>query len=331
MKKISLLVACIILVTFTFFGIHNAFLLNDYKALATDIKIQILIEPGDTGFTIANKLEDLDIIKASKVFYKIAVNDKRAKAISPGIHAIDGQIASKVALEQLLDSDRIVGVFGFPEGLRKSEIFELLKSSKSVTGKFSNKVIANSIYGAQSLEGFLFPAQYSFLPGTTFDEAISQMVKRFDFAAKESGILDGYLNLKPYELVKLASLIQSEGDPQDFTKISRVIYNRLKIGMPLQINATIDYALNLRGDIRLPYKRLETNSKFNTYKFTGLPPTPISNPGQQALAATVNPMPGDWLYYVTVKPRDTRFTKSYEEFLGWVNEFRKNEKAGLFE
>jgi UPF0755 protein len=101
--------------------------------------------------------------------------------------------------------------------------------------------------------------------------------------------------------------------------------------MALQINATIDYALNLRGDIRLPYKRLEINSKFNTYKYRGLPPTPISNPGQQALEASVNPAPGDWLYYVTVKPGDTRFTNSYEEFLGWANEFRKNERDGLFE
>jgi UPF0755 protein len=157
------------------------------------------------------------------------------------------------------------------------------------------------------------------------------MLDRFDLAAEQSGIVKGFKGYKPYDLLKIASLIQSEGDPQDFNKISRVIYNRLKIGMPLQINATIDYALNLRGDIRLPYKRLEIDSKFNTYKFRGLPPTPISNPGQQALEASVNPIVGDWLYYVTVKPGDTRFTKSYDEFLGWANEFRKNEKAGLFE
>ena len=207
----------------------------------------------------------------------------------------------------------------------------MLSKSQSVTGKFSNRIYPNSIYETKQIEGFLFPAQYSFLPGTTFDQAIEQMLKRFNFAAKESKIDQSYLNFSPYELLIIASLVQSEGDPEDFSKISRVIYNRLKIGMPLQINATIDYALNLRGDIRLPYKRLETDSKYNTYKFRGLPPGPISNPGQEALDATVNPMSGDWLYYVTVKPGDTRFTKSYEEFLGWANEFRKNERDGLFE
>lgn len=331
MKKISNLILVLAVITSIFIVIHNSFLLNDYRSTYSDQKVQVFIEPGDTGYTISIKLQESEVIKAAKVFYKIALNDRRAKSIAPGVHELDREISSQSALEQLLDSKRILGVFGFSEGLRKSEIFELLSKSKSVTGKFSNTIFPNSIYRTKQIEGFLFPAQYSFLPGTTFDQAVQQMIKRFDYAAKESKIDQGFLNLSPYELLIIASLVQSEGDPEDFSKISRVIYNRLKIGMPLQINATIDYALNLRGDIRLPYKRLDTDSKYNTYKFRGLPPGPISNPGQDALNATVNPMSGDWLYYVTVKPRDTRFTKSYDEFLGWANEFRKNERDGLFE
>lgn len=331
MKKISNLILVLAVITSIFIVIHNSFLLNDYRSTYSDQKVQVFIEPGDTGYTISIKLQESEIIKAAKVFYKIALNDRRAKSIAPGVHELDREISSQSALEQLLDSKRILGVFGFSEGLRKSEIFELLSKSKSVTGKFSNTIFPNSIYRTKQIEGFLFPAQYSFLPATTFDQAVQQMIKRFDYAAKESKIDQGFLNLSPYELLIIASLVQSEGDPEDFSKISRVIYNRLKIGMPLQINATIDYALNLRGDIRLPYKRLDTDSKYNTYKFRGLPPGPISNPGQDALNATVNPMSGDWLYYVTVKPRDTRFTKSYDEFLGWANEFRKNERDGLFE
>lgn len=331
MKKSAILFFNSLLITALFILLHNTFLLNDYKATSSKERVEIVIKPGDTGFEISKILAEADIIKAAKVFYKIALNDNRAQSIAPGVHAIDRKISSRAALDQLLDSGRIVGVFGFSEGLRKSEIFELLSRSKSIVGKPSNKVYPNSIYNTTSLEGFLFPAQYSFMPGTTFDEAVSQILGRFDLAAEQSGIVKGFKGYKPYDLLKIASLIQSEGDPQDFNKISRVIYNRLKIGMPLQINATIDYALNLRGDIRLPYKRLEIDSKFNTYKFRGLPPTPISNPGQQALEASVNPIVGDWLYYVTVKPGDTRFTKSYDEFLGWANEFRKNEKAGLFE
>lgn len=331
MKKYISLSLSVLLTTLVAIAFHNAFLLNDYRATTSSKKTQILIESGETGFDIARKLSESGVIKTSKVFYKIALNDSRAKSIAPGVHEIDLEISSQAALEQLLDAKRIIGVFGFSEGLRKSEIFDLLMKSDSVTGKYSGKVIPNKIYNTKDLEGFLFPAQYSFEPGTTFDQAVLRMVQRFDFTAKESKIDQGFLGYSPYQLLIIASMVQSEGDPVDFAKISRVIYNRLKIGMPLQINATIDYALNLRGNIRLPYKRLEIDSKFNTYKYRGLPPTPISNPGEEAMAATVNPASGDWLYYVTVKPRDTRFTKSYDEFLGWANEFRKNEKAGLFE
>lgn len=311
--------------------IHNTYLLNDFKAITNSEKVQVVIESGETGYEIAQKLSGAGVIKAAKVFYKIALNDSRSKSIAAGIHELDRGISSAAALDQLLDSKRIIGIFGFSEGLRKREILDLLEKSELVKGKFSGKIAPSTIYRTKEIEGFLFPAQYSFLPGTTFDQAVAQMVDRFYLAANKSELDKGKLGFTPYQLLIIASMVQSEGDPIDFPKISRVIYNRLEIGMPLQINATIDYALNLRGNIRLPYQRLEIDSKFNTYKYRGLPPTPISNPGQEAMVATVNPVEGDWLYYVTVKPGDTRFTKSYDEFLVWANEFRKNEKAGLFE
>ena len=309
---------------------HNAFLLNDYLDSSSNQKIDILIEPGDTGTEIAEKLYKSGVIKAGKVFYKLAINEKRSNSISPGIHEIDLKISAKAALEQLLDPKRNRGVFGFIEGLRKNEIFELLKKSKLFSGNLSPSVKPDKIYKTSNLEGFLFPAQYSFAPGTSTDTAVNQMVQRFNLAAKTSKIDQGFNGFSPFELVTIASIIQAEGDPQDFTKIARVIYNRLKIKMPLQMNTTVEYAANLRGKIRLPYKQLEVNSRYNTYKYQGLPLGPIGNPGQDALNASVNPESGDWIYFITVKPRDTRFTNSYSQFNVWANEFRNNEKAGLF-
>ena len=310
--------------------VHNTFLLNDYRAETSVQKVEILIEPGDSGTEIAQKLYESGVIKASKVFYKIAINEKRSKSISPGVHEIDLKISSRAAFEQLLDSKRNRGLFGFKEGLRKNEILDLLSKSNLVQGKLSKDVKPDEKYNTNNLEGFLFPAQYAFVPGLSMDDAVGQMVERFNLAAKASKIDQGYNDFSPYELLIIASMLQAEGDEQDFAKISRVIYNRLKIGMPLQINATIDYAMNLRGKIRLPYKLLEIKSPYNTYRNRGLPPGPIGNPGQAALEAAVNPAKGEWLYYVTVKPGDTRFTKSFDEFLIWVSEFKKNEKAGLF-
>jgi UPF0755 protein len=328
-RFIAALGGCLIL-TLLAVSIHNAYLLNDYKNSTSTSKVEILIQPGETGSQIARKLREAGVIKAEKVFYKIAINDKRAKSISPGMHQIDLQISASSALEQLLDPNRNLGIFGFIEGLRKKEIFDLLKKSNLVSGKYSGSTKISSLYKTNNIEGFLFPAQYSIYPGTTFDQAIEQMVERFYIAATNSGVDKGFNQYTPYDLLIIASMIQSEGDISDFSKIARVIYNRLEIGMPLQINATIDYATNTRGKIRLPYKRLETNSKYNTYKYRGLPPGPISNPGEAALEASVNPANGDWLYYVTVKPNDTRFTKSFDQFNIWANEFRKNEELGLF-
>ena len=330
MRRIfSMLLGCLVFSTSAVL-IHNTFLLNDYRADSSDQKVEILIESGDSGTEIAKKLYESGVIKASKVFYKIAINEKRSKSISPGVHEIDLKISSRAAFEQLLDGKRNRGLFGFKEGLRKNEILDLLSKSNLVKGVLSKNVIPDKKYNTNNLEGFLFPAQYAFVPGLSTDNAVQQMVDRFNLAAKASKIDQGYSGFNPYELLTIASMLQAEGDEQDFSKISRVIYNRLKIGMPLQINATIDYAMNLRGKIRLPYKLLEIKSPYNTYRYRGLPPGPIGNPGQAALEAAVNPANGQWLYYVTVKPSDTRFTKSYDEFLVWVSEFKKNEKAGLF-
>jgi len=330
LKRLILLIAALLAFTFALSVVHNKFLLNDYLLTTTTSQVEIVIEDGDTGTQIAQKLEKAGVIKASKVFYKVAINDKRSNSISPGIHKIDLKISARSALEQLLDPKRNLGLFGFIEGLRKNEILDLLAKSKLVTGKLTPTIKPDALYKSDNLEGFLFPAQYSFSPGTIIDDAVNQMVQRFNLAAKESKIDQGYKEFSPLELVTIASIIQAEGDPQDFTKIAQVIYNRLKIGMPLQMNTTVEYAANLRGKIRLPYKQLEVNSRYNTYKYRGLPPGPIGNPGQAALNASVTPNSGDWIYFITVKPQDTRFTKSYDQFNIWADEFRKNEKAGLF-
>ena len=97
-------------------SIHNAFLLNDYKNTTAVDKVEILIEPGDSGSEIAQKLREAGVIKAEKVFYKIAINDKRSKSITPGIHEIDLEISASSALDQLLDPKRNRGLFGFIEG-----------------------------------------------------------------------------------------------------------------------------------------------------------------------------------------------------------------------
>jgi UPF0755 protein len=100
--------------------------------------------------------------------------------------------------------------------------------------------------------------------------------------------------------------------------------------MPLQLNSTVQYANNSRGRIALSRKATTIASPYNTYLHTGLPPTPISNPGAAALTAALHPVAGDWLYFITVKPHDTRFTKSFTEFQSWVTLYNNNLANGAF-
>lgn len=330
MKQI--LKALVFSLIFTFFAIntHNAFLLIDYRSKSGLEKVEVTVYNGDTGLEIARKLYEAGVVKTSKAFYRQALADKRSNGISPGIHSLDKKISAESALNQLLDTERNRGLLRFAEGLRAYEVISILDKSALLEGEFSGKVLPNQRYGTNNLEGFLFPAQYAFGPGTTVDQAIVQMLERFEVAAKQSNLDQCYEGYTAYQCLIIASIAQAEGDRQDYTKIARVIYNRLAIGMPLQMNTTVEYAAKLRGQIRMSYKQLEFNSKYNTYKYRGLPPSPIGNPGEEAMAASVNPADGDWLFFITVKPQDTRFTKSIDQFNIWANEFRKNEEAGLF-
>jgi UPF0755 protein len=117
---------------------------------------------------------------------------------------------------------------------------------------------------------------------------------------------------------------------KDFAKISRVIYNRLKIGMPLQFDTTVQYLLMKRGSVFLSTKSTLINSPYNTYKHYGLPPAPIGNPGAAAMKAALAPQAGIGSISSQLNHGDTGFTKSHDEFLVWKNEYLKNLKAGAF-
>ena len=129
----------------------------------------------------------------------------------------------------------------------------------------------------------------------------------------------------------VAALVQAEGRGRDMAKIARVIYNRIEnpgtagqIGR-LQIDATVDYALNRPLTVGLTQEERETTqSPYNTFLHAGLPPGPIGNPGEEAIDAALNPADGDWYYYVTVNLRSgkTKFAESYDEFLQYQDELR---------
>lgn len=288
----------------------------------------IAVEEGTSGAQIATILKDAGVVKTRQAFINVVYSDQRARRIQPGGYRLQTKIPASVALDQLLDPTRRIGVVTFPEGLRASEVIKRLEGADiDVKNALSDLSLP---FGAKKVEGFLHPGQYAFTPGTTGAQAIAKMIERFH---KRTAQLAGdakALGWTPYEGLIVASLLQAEGIPADHAKILRVILNRQAIGMPLQIDATVLYALNESGRIRVTNRDLQVNSPYNTYKYKGLPPTPINNPGDQAIAALASPAQGNWLYYITVKPGDTRFTRSHDQFVQWKVEFRANYRAGLF-
>lgn len=295
-------------------------------------EVTIEIPVGSTGSEIAKLLFDLGVTKSSLAFFRVAVADSRSGKIAPGAHRLTQQISARQALAQLLDPKRIPNLFVVSEGAWNSEIFSELRN-RGFTKQELSTAISSLVLppGFSSLEGLLFPAQYSFPSDVNATDILQSMVDRFAVEASASGLNSSTDKYAPAQLLVIASIIQAESDLADFAKVSQVIRNRLSIGMPLQMDSTVHYIRKVRGEIFLSTKATLAKSPYNTYKRYGLPPGAIGNPGRAAIDAALRPENGDWLFFITVAPGDTRFTKSNDQFLEWKQLYEKNRRAGAFE
>jgi UPF0755 protein len=174
------------------------------------------------------------------------------------------------------------------------------------------------------LEGFLFPATYDFLAGTTSAQLVQKQLTAF--ADNWSQVDLKYArskNLTPYDVLIIASMVEKEAlAPDERPLIAAVIYNRLHDRMPLGIDATIRYGLNVPGTQSLHESQLQSNNPYNTRKFPGLPPTPIANPGLASMQAAAHPAHVDYLYFVR-KPDKVHhyFTKSFNDFVNHERQY----------
>jgi|LakMenE18May11ns_1017448.scaffolds.fasta_scaffold9907144_2 UPF0755 protein len=301
------------------------------QILSSTPEVIVEIPKGATGSEIAQILFEDGVVKSAASYFQTAVGDVRSQKVAPGSHRINLEISAKQALEQLLDPSRIPNLLKVFEGEWKSEVAQSLVdygfSSSEVNKAFR---LVNLPKGFRDVEGLLFPAQYTFEKSTSAQEVIQEMINRFTTDEVAQQILASKGPFTPLEMLTIASIIQAEGETKAFTKVSRVIFNRLEKGMPLQMDATVHYVQKSRGNIFLSTRSTLIKSAYNTYRNRGLPPGPIGNPGSEAMSASLNPADGDWLYFITVAPEDTRFTASFDQFNEWKALYTKNRKAGLF-
>ena len=229
----------------------------------------------------------------------------------------------------------------FPEGFtrkdmvkRVAEVRQIAKTKRKVTPALAANAYAKATQNAKipagfrqdarGIEGFLFPATYEFTPKTTAKKLVDDQLAHFATNWKKVDMAYAReKNLTPYDVLIIASMVEKETiAPDERPKVAAVIYNRLKAGMPLGIDATIRYGLDVPGTEALRVSQLESDNPYNTRNRTGLPPTPIANPGLASMQAAAHPANVDYLYFVR-KPDKVHhfFTASESEFYAKACEY----------
>ena len=225
----------------------------------------------------------------------------------------------------------------FPEGFTRREMVERVGAVREIAirkrrvtsrltargyGRASERAMPPAEFRkdwsrTRSSEGFLFPATYEFTKLTTSEKLVSDQLALFRRRWRSVDLRYAKSkNLTPYDVLIIASMIEKETvAPEERRLVSAVIYNRLRNGMPLGIDATIRYGRNVPGTESLKESDLESDSPYNTRLRLGLPPTPISNPGLASIRAAAKPARVDYLFFVR-KPDEVHhfFTASESEF-----------------
>jgi UPF0755 protein len=176
------------------------------------------------------------------------------------------------------------------------------------------------------LEGLIAPGTWNIDPSASAQDILSTLIGTSATQYAQGGLLDTAkaMNMSPYQILTVGSLVQRESTPEDFAKVARVIYNRLHENRTLEFDSTVNYPLD-RIEVATTDADRGQNNPWNTYVRPGLPATPICSPGQPALAAAEQPAAGDWLYFVTIDMQGTTlFTRDYEQHLANIELARRN-------
>jgi uncharacterized YceG family protein len=300
---------------------------------------QVKIPEGASIADMGEALKKAGVTKSAGAFVEAAEADGKAAGIQPGTYSLRKEMSGAAALKLMLDPASQNALI-ISEGLRAKKIYELVDKKLGEPAGTTQKAAKKGDLGLPEFaennpEGFLFPSRYSVGEKSDPADVLREMVRRaksehtkVNLAAEAKKV-----GKTPEEILIIASLIQAEAQQdEEFGRVSRVIYNRLEKDILLQFDSTINYAKG-RSSLETSVEDTRFDSPYNTYLNRGLPPAPIDNPGHQAIEAALNPTKGDWIYFVTVKPGDTRFTASKAEHDRNVRDFnevqrKKKENGG---
>jgi UPF0755 protein len=287
----------------------------------------VVVEEGDTLSSVADKLEEAGVISSPTLFKLEARIEGESAVIKPGEYQLKPGEGSDEILKTLTsgDSDSTFTVT-IPEGLTLDQTAQKVAEQGGISAEELEAAAKMTDYGyaflddpaIETTEGFLFPKKYEFEKGTDASQIVDRLLQQYSVETRDLDFAGAQkrFNLTGYELVTAASLIEKESaSPEERPLIASVIYNRIRAGMPLQIDATIQYVLDNPKD-ELSLDDLEVESPYNTYKHAGLPPGPIASPSRESIQAALQPAETNYLYYVLeADGKQHFFTDDYDEFL----------------
>ena len=309
MKKLVVLIflLLIIFIVGSLWWIHGTSPVN-----ASDTRQKtFVVQPGEPLRTIANHLQANGLINDPIVFFLITKTNGLDNKIEAGDFRLSPNMSASEIAQTMTKGTLDVWVT-VPEGFRATEIAQVLKQKlPQYTEAWQTDLQAN--------EGYLFPDTYSVQKSATIEQIIQQMRQNFTqrYASVTPNTRQSYTQ---NQIVTVASLVEREAKfPEDRPLVASVIYNRLQAGMPLDIDASVQYAI---GTSAKWWPTLTTSgsetipaSPYNTYTNVGLPPTPICNPGLAAITAAINPAQTNYVYYIS----DSSGHNHYEETLAEHN------------
>jgi UPF0755 protein len=287
----------------------------------------VVVEEGDTLASVADKLEEAGVIASPTLFKLRARLRGEAAQVKPGGYQFEPGEGADEILRKLSSGDSASSfAVTIPEGLTLVQTAQVLAEQTGIPAEEFEAAARETGYGyaflddpaVRTTEGFLFPKQYEVEKDAHASRVVDRLLQQYLVETKDldfAGARDR-TGLTEYELVTVASLVEEESaNLEERPLIASVIYNRLRAGMPLQIDASIQYALEKPKE-ELKFSDLDIDSPYNTYANLSLPPGPIASPSRESIKAALEPARTDYLYYVLGTDEQAHFfTDDYDEFL----------------
>lgn len=292
----------------------------------------ILLRPGWSTRRIARELKNAGVIRSSTGFALLHYLEPQ-QSLKAGEYKFDSAANALEIRDRIARGDIFTHTVVVPEGFNMFDIAKAVQDSGIGSAQEFLTAVRSDVSlirpldpQAQTLEGYLFPDTYQFTRTQSMHDIVAIMVKRFEQEAKAIGLHDNV-----HTVVTMASIVEKEtAVPDERPTVASVYYNRLNKHMGLAADPTVVYASMLSGHYRgaIFQSDLQADSPYNTYKYAGLPPGPIANPGVASLRAAMNPAQTDFLYFVadgTGSGRH-RFSSTYEQHERNVIAYRRSQK-----